>query len=177
MAMLCADRGVCALLGLPVDAATLGQAMLAGALLILGLILGVLLLLSRGAPGQPRRTWPATVAALGGSVCGWALWPRRPPIQLSRSQRLFSEKVAKEKVSKVALAAHLATLSPVAVCMAGAARTIVHPVVLHAHRHHLLAPLMHADLFAVVNLRKVRVRSNPNPNPNPNPNSLTLTLP
>lgn len=36
--------------------------------------------------------------------------------------------------------------------MAGAARTIVHPVVLHTHRHHLLKPL-NADLFAVVNLK------------------------
>lgn len=36
--------------------------------------------------------------------------------------------------------------------MAGAARTIVHPVVLHTHRHHLLRPL-NADLFAVVNLK------------------------
>ena len=39
----------------------------------------------------------------------------------------------------------------VAVCMSGSARVIVHPVVLHVHRHHLLAPL-NADLFAVVNL-------------------------
>ena len=31
--MLCADRGVCALLGFPVDATTVGQALLAGALL------------------------------------------------------------------------------------------------------------------------------------------------
>ena len=45
-------------------------------------------------------------------------------------------------------------LTPVAVCMAGAARTIVHPVVIHSHRHHLLKPLMDADLFAVVNLGK-----------------------
>ena len=45
-------------------------------------------------------------------------------------------------------------LTLVAVCMAGAARTIVHPVVIHSHRHHLLKPLMDADLFAVVNLGK-----------------------
>ena len=141
--MLCAERGVCALLGFAVDAATLGQAMLAGALLFLGM----LALLSRGAPGQPSRTWPATVVALGGFLCGWALWPRTWPDHSTVA------------VAKVSLAAHLATSlatdSPVAVCMAGAARTIVHPVVLHAHRHHLLRPLMNADLFAVVNLGKV----------------------
>ena len=130
--MLCAKRGVCALLGFAVDAATLGQAMLAGALLFLAM----LALLSRGAPGQPSRTWPATVAALGGFLCGWALWPRTWPDHSTVT------------VAKV-------PLSHVAVCMAGAARTIVHPVVLHAHRHHLLRPLMNADLFAVVNLGKV----------------------
>ena len=46
-----------------------------------------------------------------------------------------------------------ANISPVAVCMAGAARTIVHPLVVHTHRHHLLKPL-NADRFAVVNLQK-----------------------
>lgn len=45
-----------------------------------------------------------------------------------------------------------ASSSLIAVCMAGAARTLVHPLVLHTHRHHLLRPL-DADLFAVVNLR------------------------
>ena len=144
LSMLCSDRGVCALLGFPVDAVFLGQALIAGALLILG----VLSLLSRGAPGQPSRTWPSTVMGSGGSLCGWALWPGRPP--LSQSQ-------------KVALAD--ATLSSVAVCMAGAARTIVHPVVIHTHRHHLLKPLMNADLFAVVNLGKDTTHSGLNRRP------------
>ena len=144
--MLCAERGVCALLGFAVDAATLGQAMLAGALLFLGM----LALLSRGAPGQPSRTWPATVAALGGCLCGWALWPRTWPDHSTEFRVHYSQ----EKQANHSTVA-VAKLSLVAVCMAGAARTIVHPVVLHAHRHHLLRPLMNADLFAVVNLGKV----------------------
>lgn len=41
----------------------------------------------------------------------------------------------------------------ISVCLAGAARTIVHPVVLQTHRHHLQKPL-DADLFAVVNTQK-----------------------
>jgi len=40
----------------------------------------------------------------------------------------------------------------VSVCLAGAARTIVHPLVLQTHRHHLLRAL-DADLFAVVSLQ------------------------
>jgi hypothetical protein len=39
----------------------------------------------------------------------------------------------------------------VAVCMAGAARTLVHPLSLHTLRHNLLWPL-DADLYAVINL-------------------------
>ena len=45
------------------------------------------------------------------------------------------------------------TSATVAICMAGAARTVVHPVVIHTHRHHLLKPLK-ADLFAAVSLAK-----------------------
>ena len=70
MAMLCSDRGVCALLGFPVNAVTLGKALLAGALLLLGL----LLLCSSG---TNRR--PATMMALASCLGGWALWPRGPP--------------------------------------------------------------------------------------------------
>lgn len=68
--MLCSDRGVCALLGFPVNAVTLGKALLAGALLLLGL----LLLCSSG---TNRR--PATMMALASCLGGWALWPRGPP--------------------------------------------------------------------------------------------------
>lgn len=50
------------------------------------------------------------------------------------------------------------SLKLVAVCLAGAARTIVHPVVLHTHRHHLLRA-MDADLYAVVNLQKSTTHS------------------
>lgn len=42
-------------------------------------------------------------------------------------------------------------LNAVAVCMSGATRTIVHPLVVHTMRHHLLQPL-DADLYAVLNL-------------------------
>jgi len=77
MVMLCSDRGVCALLGFPVNAVTLGQALLAGALLFLGL----LLLLSSGT----NRSKPAIVLALVGCLGGWALWPRGPPGGFSKS--------------------------------------------------------------------------------------------
>ena len=52
----------------------------------------------------------------------------------------------------------------VAVCMAGAARTVVHPVVIHTHRHHLLKPLK-ADLFAAVSLAKDTAHSTLSKNP------------
>lgn len=55
-------------------------------------------------------------------------------------------------------ASHSPSLKLVAVCLAGAARTVVHPVVLHTHRHHLLRAL-HADLYAVVNLQKSTAHS------------------
>ena len=80
MAMLCADRGVCALLGFPVDAATVGQALLAGALLILG----VLSLLCSGT----SRSRPATLVALAGCFCCWYLWPRGPPAARDECTRL-----------------------------------------------------------------------------------------
>ena len=68
--MLCADRGVCALLGFPANAATVGQSLLAGALLFLG----ASALLSSGT----SRSRPAIVVALAGCFGGWALWPRGP---------------------------------------------------------------------------------------------------
>ena len=82
MAMLCLDRGVCALLGFPVDAATVGQALLAGALLFLG----VLSLLSSGT----SRSRPVTLVALVGCFCGWALWPRGPPSAYDDCSRLVA---------------------------------------------------------------------------------------
>ena len=80
--MLCADRGVCALLGFPVDAATVGQALLAGALLIAG----VLSLLS----SRTSRSRPATLVALVGCFCGWYLWPRGPPAAHDDCTRLVA---------------------------------------------------------------------------------------
>ena len=56
------------------------------------------------------------------------------------------------------------TSATVAVCMAGAARTVVHPVVIHTHRHHLLKPLK-ADLFAAVSLAKDTGHSKLSKNP------------
>ena len=82
MAMLCADRGVCALLGFPVDAATVGQALLAGALIIAG----VLSLLS----SRTSRSRPATLVALVGCFCGWYLWPRGPPAAHDDCTRLVA---------------------------------------------------------------------------------------
>tara|TARA_B100000795_G_C22607991_1_gene363938 strand:- start:23 stop:568 length:546 start_codon:yes stop_codon:yes gene_type:complete len=87
MAMLCADRGVCALLGFPVDATTVGQALLAGALLFLG----VLSLLCSGT----SRSRPATLVALVGCFCGWALWPRGPPSAYHDCTRLVARTLDK----------------------------------------------------------------------------------
>ena len=103
MAMLCADRGVCALLGFPADAATVGQALIAGALLILG----VLSLLCSGtsscrelvpaggarAAGSSCRelSRPATLVALAGCFCGWCLWPRGPPASAVCVQDVLSD--------------------------------------------------------------------------------------
>jgi uncharacterized coiled-coil protein SlyX len=70
MAMLCVDRGVCALLGFPVDAATVGQA-----LLFLGLLSLLSLLISRGT----SRSRLVIVVALAGCLGGWALWALWPP--------------------------------------------------------------------------------------------------
>ena len=83
MAMLCADRGVCALLGFPADAATVGHALIGGALLILG----VLSLLCSGA----SRSRPATLVALAGCFCGWYLWPRGPPASAVCVQDVLSD--------------------------------------------------------------------------------------
>ena len=101
--MLCQDRGVCALLGFPADAATVGQALIAGALLILG----VLSLLCSGT----SRSRPATLVALAGCFCGLYLWPRGPPAARDDCARLVVTQKLDSSPHRTPQAVHTALLA------------------------------------------------------------------
>ena len=103
--MLCQDRGVCALLGFPADAATVGQALIAGAVLILG----VLSLLCSGT----SRSRPATLVALAGCFCGLYLWPRGPPAARDDCARLVvtQERTVDSSPHRTPQAVHTALLA------------------------------------------------------------------
>ena len=101
--MLCEDRGVCALLGFPADAATVGQALIAGAVLILG----VLSLLC----SSTSRSRPATLVALAGCFCGLYLWPRGPPVARDDCARLVVTKKLDSSPHRTPQAVHTALLA------------------------------------------------------------------
>ena len=94
---------MCALLGFPADAATVGQALIAGAVLILG----VLSLLCSGT----SRSRPATLVALAGCFCGLYLWPRGPPAARDDCARLVVTQKLDSSPHRTPQAVHTALLA------------------------------------------------------------------